>query len=1525
MTVADTTAQLLIDQGLAHQIVHGTSTQTVTTEGGSVKTMAKMLADNDVLASTAETARAAQFATLQAQRTSGFAITQSQGLTARALADRAFARASTPITLQDLTSVSLKGLHRSPTAIVQTLVYDTSSDSDPTWPDRVTNTSWFNETLSGNWITAPDARGIQSEVHARCSGSTLGAELLVNGTFDTGITGWDTSLTSPPGTVTWDSVKQCAKLTRVTGNNARLDQSVTTVAGVLYRVTVTVDTNCSVICGTAQGGTQYVNVSGIGWGQLEFFFTATTTVAWIRILNSVDGVLNVDNVSIKAVTALSSRANDYYQLGTDGKFYKLNRNVSNATEDFTSGSWTKTNLTVTADVSLSPTGTLTMDKLIPTAANVQHFALRNTSGLPLSATAITLVIHLKPAEYTKAFVYMDDSAGNSAAWSVDLTTGTTTPTRVAHPMWTNLSITTTAVANGSWKVAISGNATPSTNTLGFRFGPDPATTYDVFGHPNAFLANGTDGIYAWGFALNYGVDSTYEAKQAADLGVTEVFRGGKAKAPRLMGLVAETARLVIYDLLEPGRPMWRSYPLQVGVNATSGVSISGIAGGQGIIAIAATAGSVSLRMMDLIKDRAIGMMSSSGGGGARTWDRALDHTLHTSSGGIPTPLSLASATVTAVAITTKIDAPVDPVTSLQVPTIAASHTLGVTVLKHDGTVANPTLATTGTMGKCGWLTSGHLFVSPISGATAWRASLLSPDLASVQTYSYYSTDSSIGPTFTNSPNAEGAISAATSPYCVATVTGAGTFAMARPNPSTQMGTLMARITGSYNTGWTIGDCRRLLACDTGEGSIIGALITGDNSTFTSSAGSWTPSTNTATATGGVLVISGSTNPYAGLNVTVVPGQSYKLTFDITAKTAGVTDIGTRAGNVASVFGGAQLFQLSGLTTGTGQTVTFTATTTVAFIQFLSTANTVGDSFSIDNVTLAQVVVDRSYKVKQSTVFGTLTKTAVATGSQLVAYSGFSGANYIQEPYSSDLDVGAGAWRMRAWAATSNTYGAHNIVTAPEDLTAAAWVKNAAGVTIVANATTAPNGGVTSDKIVEGTGAAPSSFGWTVLGGGGSISTMPPGRTAVVAISAKPAGRTQIAVGVSLGAIATAVIVDLTTKTVVGSVNVSSGNFSSSLISAVDEANGNVRISVLITALSGIGAPQVFLAPALGGTVVYIGDGSSGVYVTNVSFNRGSTAFTYRPGLSAAYDEIMPIVHRGFSSGAYYQLGVDGTGAWSVEAFDGTTTRRASGTAFSAGYGVFQSVIGEYTTNGTLAIKVNGQQVAQTAGAALLTLNNASAALTIGNNFALTAPFIGSIALVKFGVTLPTADQTIFCYEQEKMMFQPGAQVALPDTGPLIDLGYDDRRGVMLMASSLNESTYLGLVRVTTVNNQVGSITKTSGTYGAKLMARSTTNPGVDVTIPAYVAREETLKRAEDANRMFRVQRAFDFDAITAQTDFTLPAGWETSEVISAGASKREGSTKDWIRVYDGFHETVRFITAPGNGVWVQIIARRIVT
>jgi len=67
--------------------------------------------------------------------------------------------------------------------------------------------------------------------------------------------------------------------------------------------------------------------------------------------------------------------------------------------------------------------------------------------------------------------------------------------------------------------------------------------------------------------------------------------------------------------------------------------------------------------------------------------------------------------------------------------------------------------------------------------------------------------------------------------------------------------------------------------------------------------------------------------------------------------------------------------------------------------------------------------DRSVKNNALTVNGTITKTAVATGAELVEYSGFSASNYLEQAYNADLDFGTGDFSVMGWFKTTNTTGA----------------------------------------------------------------------------------------------------------------------------------------------------------------------------------------------------------------------------------------------------------------------------------------------------------------------------------------------------------------------------------------------------------------------------------------------------------------------------------------------------------------------
>ncbi|UUZ75549.1 LamG domain-containing protein [Polaromonas sp. P1(28)-13] len=340
-------------------------------------------------------------------------------------------------------------------------------------------------------------------------------------------------------------------------------------------------------------------------------------------------------------------------------------------------------------------------------------------------------------------------------------------------------------------------------------------------------------------------------------------------------------------------------------------------------------------------------------------------------------------------------------------------------------------------------------------------------------------------------------------------------------------------------------------------------------------------------------------------------------------------------------------------------------------------------------------------------------------------------------------------------------------------------------------------------------------------------------------------------------------------------------------------------------------------------VVYLQNGAASdldVYIAEGQVNWGTVLSPYKQTTGAIYNPVTPVVERAAATGPSIAFGVDGFGKLAAAVFDGTTTRTVTTTgAYNTGAWTKASA---HYNDGKLSINVAGEEVASVTGAPLLTLNNANATLTIGNSFALDAPFPGSIALLKIGATVPTPEQSLWMYGQEKQMFHDGAQVTLPAATAVIDLAYDEAQDKWVALQAGNESSFTGLIRTSTATPSAGSFSKVVASGGVKLSSRITTSPGVDVTIPAYGLREELVRRNEATAKASKTLTPFDFDAVAAQTDFVLQAGWTATEVLSAGASKREGATKDFTRLYDGFHETIRFAVAPGADVWVRINARK---
>jgi hypothetical protein len=219
-----------------------------------------------------------------------------------------------------------------------------------------------------------------------------------------------------------------------------------------------------------------------------------------------------------------------------------------------------------------------------------------------------------------------------------------------------------------------------------------------------------------------------------------------------------------------------------------------------------------------------------------------------------------------------------------------------------------------------------------------------------------------------------------------------------------------------------GDIKLATLSDTDTTNVTGSeLVT--NGTFASNTTGWTVGqVATLSVSGGQLVVTatGAGYPSANQNLTVVANQAYYFSADIKRGTS------TAPVNVEYNDGASGWTQLASnnsttLTTFTGTFVPTTTNMNFRITMFTGSA-TVGQTVIADNIIVTLAESDRSVNGNGLQVFGTVTKTAVATGAELVGYSGFSANNYLKQ--NLDWTIGTGDFTFSFWVnpvAASGSY------------------------------------------------------------------------------------------------------------------------------------------------------------------------------------------------------------------------------------------------------------------------------------------------------------------------------------------------------------------------------------------------------------------------------------------------------------------------------------------------------------------------
>jgi hypothetical protein len=355
-----------------------------------------------------------------------------------------------------------------------------------------------------------------------------------------------------------------------------------------------------------------------------------------------------------------------------------------------------------------------------------------------------------------------------------------------------------------------------------------------------------------------------------------------------------------------------------------------------------------------------------------------------------------------VAMTVLPNAPIDAATGLPVPTIAVATDGGVSVIKDDGSVAS---SAGDAARSVEYLDNNYLIITRNndSGYFAVWNNYFTSGTWNSSSYSYVG--SSVPP-FKVSGYING-IAASENGYFGNSI-GIHIYDDLSSKATNADG-LFSNITSSYNTGWMNGDIKLATLSDTDDTDVTGSeLVT--NGTFDTDTSGWTAynSSTLSIDTNRLKAVNATTASGATQAISTIVGKIYTVSARLVQGTAyPVFNVGTTIGtsNLGQIY--------LGVADGYGS-ITFTATTTTTYLYARVNSDASGAYAYWDNISVRLAEPDRSVNGNGLQVFGTVTKTPVNSGADLVAYSGFSSSNYLEQPYNSDLDFGTGDFCIMGW-------------------------------------------------------------------------------------------------------------------------------------------------------------------------------------------------------------------------------------------------------------------------------------------------------------------------------------------------------------------------------------------------------------------------------------------------------------------------------------------------------------------------------
>ena len=207
-------------------------------------------------------------------------------------------------------------------------------------------------------------------------------------------------------------------------------------------------------------------------------------------------------------TAITDQRRETFTLGP--------RNLLTYSEQFDNAIWAKIALTMTANNTTAPDGTLTADRVLETATTAAHFIQRQP--LRVRSESYTYSLYCKAIGPRGVLLQLESPASSYKRVAFNLTTGV-----IINSSGAGVTGTITAAANGFYRCSITVAATEG-NCNVF------AITCDNSGNEN-IAGNVTYGLYLWGAQLEFGTSVGTYIPTTTEVGVAAGVANGYIYEP----------------------------------------------------------------------------------------------------------------------------------------------------------------------------------------------------------------------------------------------------------------------------------------------------------------------------------------------------------------------------------------------------------------------------------------------------------------------------------------------------------------------------------------------------------------------------------------------------------------------------------------------------------------------------------------------------------------------------------------------------------------------------------------------------------------------------------------------------------------------------------------------------------------------------------------------------------------------------------------------------------------------------------